>query len=71
MFITTASLGKITSILANASGLLVGISMVVHGNSAEIILAVSVICGHLGTLLCGHESHDPNHIVIHRQINNK
>jgi len=61
----TATLSRVTSVLASISGLVVGLMMLNH-RVAEPILAISVISGHLSSLIVGHMgSHDPNHIVVH------
>ena len=71
MFHSSASLRKIVMIIANMSGLMVGLSMLLHGRMIELALGVSVISGHLANLFGEHAAHDPNHVVVHRSTEDK
>ena len=61
------TMGRIATIAAGISGLVVGLTMMFHYNG-ELFLAVSVITGNLGMLLGWHGHHDPNHVAVHKDI---
>lgn len=65
----SGTLIRVTSMTANVSGLLVGLIMLGHGGIVEMALAISVITGHLASLLGGQgDHHDPNHVAVHKNI---